>query len=66
MRHSFVSLLSGPGAPIENIAHLVGHADGSEVTVTVYRKQIRLVLIKGAKMMDRIFAGADPTAWSPS
>ena len=26
LRHSFVSLLSSSGVPIEDIAHLVGHA----------------------------------------
>jgi integrase len=57
MRHSFVSLLSDSGVPIENIARLVGHAGGSEVTETVYRKQIRPVLLEGAEAMDRIFAG---------
>jgi site-specific recombinase XerD len=56
MRHSFVSLLSDSGVPIENIARLVGHAGGSEVTETVYRKQIRPVLLEGAEAMDRIFA----------
>lgn len=55
MRHSFVSLLSDSGVPIENIARLVGHAGGSEVTETVYRKQIRPVLIEGAEAMDQIF-----------
>jgi hypothetical protein len=44
------------GVPIENIARLVGHAGGSEVTETVYRKQIRPVLLEGAEAMDRIFA----------
>ena len=57
MRHSFVSLLSDSGVPIENIARLVGHAGGSEVTETVYRKQIRPVLLEGAEAMDHIFAG---------
>jgi integrase len=57
MRHSFVSLLSDSGVPVENIARLVGHAGGSEVTETVYRKQIRPVLLEGAEAMDRIFAG---------
>ena len=42
---------------IENIARLVGHAGGSEVTETVYRKQIRPVLLEGAEVMDRIFSG---------
>ncbi len=56
MRHSFVSLLSDSGVPIENIARLVGHAGGSDVTETVYRQQIRPVLLEGAEVMDRIFA----------
>jgi len=56
MRHSFVSLLSDSGVPIENIARLVGHAGGSEVTETVYRKQIRPVLLAGAEAMDQIFS----------
>ncbi len=55
MRHSFVSLLSDSGVPIENIARLVGHAGGSEVTETVYRHQIRPVILEGAEAMDRIF-----------
>jgi integrase len=57
MRHSFVSLLSDSGVPVENIARLVGHAGGSAVTETVYLKQIRPVLLEGAEAMDRIFAG---------
>jgi hypothetical protein len=32
---------SDSGVPIENLARLVGHAGGSAVTETVYRKQIR-------------------------
>ena len=56
MRHSFVSLLSDSGVPLENIARLVGHSGGSEVTETIYRKQIRPVLLEGAEAMDRIFA----------
>ena len=57
MRHSFVSLLSDSGVPIENIARLVGHAGGSGVTETVYRKQVRPVLLDGAGAMDRLFPG---------
>jgi len=57
MRHSFVSLLSDSGVPIESIARLVGHAGGSTVTETVYRKQIRPVLLEGAEAMDLIFPG---------
>lgn len=64
MRHSFVSLLSDSGVPIENIARLVGHAGGSEVTETVYRKQIRPVLLEGAEVMDQIFGEQPPAAGS--
>ncbi|MEV7013928.1 tyrosine-type recombinase/integrase [Streptosporangium sp. NPDC051022] len=54
MRHSFVSLLSDSGVPLEDIARLVGHS-GTAVTEAVYRKQIRPVLLNGAEAMDRIF-----------
>jgi integrase len=57
MRHSFVSLLSDSGVPVENIARLVGHVGGSAVTETVYLKQIRPVLLEGAEAMDRLFGG---------
>ena len=53
--HSFVSLLSDAGVPIEDIAKLVGHS-GTSVTEAVYRKQIRPVIAQGAEVMDRIFA----------
>jgi integrase len=55
LRHSFVSLLSDAGVPLENISRLVGHS-GSTVTELVYRKQIRPVITEGAETMDRIFA----------
>lgn len=54
MRHSFVSLLSDSGVPLEHISRLVGHA-GTAVTETVYRQQLRPVLEQGATAMDRIF-----------
>jgi site-specific recombinase XerD len=62
MRHSFVSLLSDSGVPVETIAQLVGHAGGSQVTETVYLKQIRPVLLGGAEAMDRIFTPPDGLA----
>lgn len=55
LRHSFVSLLSDEGVPIEQIARLVGHAGGSKVTETVYRKQLRPVIEEGATAMGRVF-----------
>ncbi|MEV4167514.1 site-specific integrase [Nonomuraea dietziae] len=57
MRHSFVSLLSDSGVPLENISRLVGHSN-TTVTETVYRKQLRPVLLEGAEAMDRIFRNA--------
>lgn len=47
LRHSFVSLLSDAGVPIEQISRLVGHS-GTMTTETIYRKQIRPVLMQGA------------------
>ena len=58
LRHSFVSLLSDQGVPIEQIARLVGHSGGSTVTETVYRKQLRPVIEDGATVMDRVFGPA--------
>ncbi|GAA1519737.1 site-specific integrase [Sphaerisporangium rubeum] len=59
MRHSFVSLLSDSGVPLEQISRLVGHSN-TMVTETVYRKQLRPVLIEGAEAMDVIFPHTDP------
>lgn len=58
MRHSFVSLLSDDGVPLENIARLCGHS-GTEVTEAVYRQQIRPIMEDGATAMDRIFPADD-------
>lgn len=60
MRHSFVSLLSDSGVPLEAISRLVGHS-GTAVTEAVYRQQIRPVMEDGATAMDRIF-GEDEVA----
>ncbi|MFI6324329.1 tyrosine-type recombinase/integrase [Nonomuraea sp. NPDC050556] len=54
-RHSFVSLLSDSGVPLEEIARLAGHS-GTAVTGSVNRKQIRPVLFGGAGVVDEIFA----------
>ena len=56
LRHSFVSLLSDADVPIEHISRLVGHSS-TTTTETIYRKQIRPVIIHGADIMDRIFPG---------
>ena len=54
LRHSFVSLLSDNGIPLEEISRLVGHSS-TATTEAVYRKQIRPVVQTGAVTMDRIF-----------
>jgi site-specific recombinase XerD len=54
LRHSFVSLLSTAGLPIEDISHLVGHAN-TRVTEAVYRTELRPVLTRGASTMDTLF-----------
>jgi integrase len=59
LRHSFVSLLSDHGIPIDDIARLVGHSS-TAVTEAVYRKQIRPVLQRGATAMDEIFDPGTP------
>jgi len=46
LRHSFVSIMSDNGLPIETIADLAGHASTS-VTETVYRHQLKPVITKG-------------------
>ncbi|GHE66579.1 hypothetical protein GCM10018782_45640 [Streptomyces griseoaurantiacus] len=58
LRHSFVSLLSDRGVPLEVISRLVGHS-GTAVTEEVYRKQIRPVIQTGAVVMDGIFGAEE-------
>jgi integrase len=53
LRHTFVSIMSDAGVPIERIADLVGHTGGSRVTELIYRKQLRPVLREGATVMDQ-------------
>ncbi len=55
LRHSFVSLLSDSGMPIEQISRLMGH-NGTAVTELVYRHQLRPIVEHGAEAMDRIFS----------
>jgi integrase len=54
LRHTFVSVLSDDGMPIEQISQLTGHSE-TATTETVYRHQIRPVVLHGAEVMDRIF-----------
>ncbi|MER5463821.1 tyrosine-type recombinase/integrase [Streptomyces sp. NPDC002668] len=61
LRHSFASLLSDHGIPLERIALLVGHSSQA-TTEAVYRKQLRPVITEGAEAMDEIFADDDEEA----
>ncbi len=54
LRHSFVSVLSDAGVPLEAISQLVGHS-GTSVTELVYRHQLRPVIQTGATVMDALF-----------
>lgn len=54
LRHTFVSLLSAHGVPVEAIALLAGHNQTS-TTELVYRHQIVPALTRGAEVMDQIF-----------
>lgn len=53
LRHSFVSLMSSSGVPVEEIARLDGHSS-SRTTEVVYRRELRPVLTAGAEAMDRL------------
>jgi len=54
LRHTFVSLMSDDGVPVEEIARLVGH-NRSATTEVVYRHELRPVIGTGAEVMDRLF-----------
>ena len=54
LRHTFVSIMSEQGIPVEEIARLVGHSTAA-TTETVYRRELRPVISTGAEVMDTIF-----------
>ena len=54
LRHTFVSIMSEQGVPVEEIARLVGHSTTS-TTETVYRRELRPVISTGAEVMDSVF-----------
>jgi integrase len=54
LRHSFVSLMSSSGVPVEEIARLAGHSN-TRTTEVIYRRELRPVLATGAEAMDRLF-----------
>lgn len=56
LRHTFVSLMSEGGVPVEEIARLTGHKQTS-TTEVVYRRELRPVITTGAEIMDKILGG---------
>ena len=55
LRHTFVSLMSADGVPVEEIARLAGH-NRTATTELVYRHELRPVITTGAEIMDRILS----------
>jgi integrase len=58
LRHTFVSLMSDSDVAVEEIAGIVGYAS-SNVIESVYRHQLRPVMITGAEKMDALLGAAD-------
>jgi integrase len=54
LRHTFVSLMSDSGVPVEEIARLAGHTS-SRTTELVYRHQLRPLMENGALTLDHLF-----------
>ncbi len=59
LRHTFVSLMSADGVPVEEIARLAGH-NRTATTEMVYRHELRPVITTGAEVMDRILNSPGP------
>jgi integrase len=54
LRHTFVSIMSAGGVPVEEIARVTGHKQTS-TTELVYRRELRPVITTGAELMDEVF-----------
>ena len=54
LRHTFVSLMSDCGVPVEEIARLAGHTS-SRTTEIVYRHQLWPIMENGALTLDHLF-----------
>jgi integrase len=55
LRHTFVSIMSAGGVPVEEIARVAGHKQTS-TTELVYRRELRPVITTGAEIMDKVFS----------
>jgi hypothetical protein len=65
LRHTFVSIMSAGGVPVEEIARLAGRQQTS-ATEVVYRRELRPVIATGAEIMDRIFSSWGSSPCSPA
>jgi hypothetical protein len=57
-----VAAVSNTGLSIEDISHLVGHAN-TRVTESVYSKEVRPVLARGAGAVDALFPDSTAMPW---
>jgi integrase len=55
LRHTFVSIMSAGGVPMEEIARVAGHRQTS-TTELIYRRELRPVITTGAELMDQVFS----------
>jgi integrase len=55
LRHTFVSIMSAGGVPVEEITRVAGHRQTS-TTELVYRRELRRVITTGAELMDKVFS----------
>jgi integrase len=55
LRHTFVSILSAGGVPVEEIARVTGHKQTS-TTELLYRRELRPAITTGPEVMDQMFA----------
>ena len=60
LRHTFVSIMSAGGVPVEEIARVAGHKQTS-TTELVYRRELRPVITTGAEVMGKVFAARPVT-----
>ena len=60
LRHSFVSILSERGMPVEEISRLIGHK-GTAVTEFVDRHELRPMIESRAGVMDSVFRSTSKT-----
>ena len=54
LRHTFVSVMPESGIAVAEITRLTGHSS-ARTTQTIYRHELRPVIITGADAMDKIF-----------